>query len=132
MKGSAPSSSARCPAMTETSAKRSRRWDSAGARCIAGCKNTACNETPHVRTSHPAPGAGGGITRIVDLTDSPLERLLFVANRLDADIFYPDIVVGLRAFLAASRGFLPANFIESALCYARTRFFLPRARSTER
>src|SRR5580658_2431537 len=129
MKWSATSSSAPCPAMTEMSARRPRRWDSAAARCTAGYKNTAWNETPHVRTSHPASGAGGGITRIVHRTDSPLERLVFVADRLDADILNPDSLVGLRALLAASRGLLPANLIESPLRNARTGLFLPRARS---
>src|SRR5580700_3378980 len=132
MKWSAISSSAPCPATTETSAKQPRRWDSAAARCIAGCKNTAWNETPHLRTSHPASGAGGGITRIVDRIDSPLEWLVFVADRLDADIFYSDSLVRLRALLAASCGLLAANFIESALRNARTGLFLSRARSTLR
>src|SRR5580704_19788823 len=123
MKWSATSSSAPCPAMTEMSAKPPRPCDSAAARCTAGCKNTAWNEAPHVRTSHPASGAGGGITRIVDRTDSPLERLVFVANRLDAHRFYPDSLVRFRALLAASRGLLLANLIESPLGDARTGLF---------
>src|SRR5580658_2832111 len=106
MKWNATSSSARSLAMTGTSARRPRRSDSAAAPCIAACKNTDWNETPHVRTSHPASGAGGGITRIVDRANSPLERLLFVADCLDADVSYRDLVVRLRAFSAASRGLL--------------------------
>src|ERR1700722_2523205 len=129
MKWSATSSSAHSPATTETSAKQPRRWDSAAARCIAACKNTAWNETPGVRTSHPAPGAGGGITRIVDRTDSALEWLVFVADGLDADIFYSDSLVRFRALFAASRGLFPANTVESSLRNARTGLFLPRARS---
>src|SRR5580692_2829254 len=126
MKWSVTSSSVPCPAMTEMSAKRPRRWDSAAARCTAGCKNTAWNETRHLRTPHPASGAGGGITGIVDRTDSALERHVFVADRLDADIFYPDSLVRLCALLAASRGLLPADFVESPLGNARTGLFLSR------
>src|SRR5271168_1601508 len=128
MKWSATSSRGRCPAMTETSARRQRPWDSAAARCIAACKNTDWNETPHVRTSHPAPGAGGGTARFVNLPDSPLERLLFVADRLDADVSDPESVAGLRAFFASSRGLFAPDTFESPLRDARTRFFLPRAR----
>src|SRR5271157_1684671 len=118
--------------MTETSARPPRRWDSAAARCIAVCKNTDWNETPHVRTSHPASGAGGGITRLVHFPDSPLERLLFVANGLDADVSYRDLMVRLRAFVAPSRGLLPANAVESPLRDARTGFFFPCPRCTLR
>src|SRR5271169_694213 len=119
MKWSATSSSAHCPAMTETSARRPRHWDSVAARCIAACKNTDWNETPHVRTSHPASSAGGGIARLTNLPDSPLERPLFVADRLDADVSYRDSVVRLRAFFAPSRSLLPTNTFESPLGYAR-------------
>src|SRR5579859_3738789 len=118
--------------MTETSARQPKRWDSAAARCIAGCKNTAWNETPHVRTSHPAARAGGGITWIIDRIDSPLVWRLFVANRLDADLRHRESVARLRAFLAAPRGFLAANTIESAFRDARRGFLLSRSRSTLR
>src|SRR6266436_4257772 len=128
MKWSATSSSARWRAMTETSAKRPRRWDSAAARCIGACKNTAWNETPHVRTSHPASGAGGGITRIVHSVDSPLEWSLFVADGMDIDFFYREPVARLRSLFAASSGLLPADTFESALRDARRGFFLPRPR----
>src|SRR5580700_3196177 len=124
MKWSATSSSAHCPAMTETSARRPKRWDSAAAQCIAACKNTDWNETPHVRTSHPASGAGGGTAWIVDLPDSPLERFLFVADRLDADVSDHESVVRLRTFFAPSRGLLTTNPVESPLGYARTGFFV--------
>src|SRR5580704_10352263 len=128
MKWNATSSNAHYRAMTETSAKQPRRWDSAAARCIAGCKNTAWNETPLVRTSHPASGAGGGIARIVHRADSPLERTLFVADRLDADVSYRELVAGLRDFSTASGGLLAANTVESPLGDARRGFFLPRPR----
>src|SRR5277367_3291444 len=128
MKWSATSSSAHCPAMTETSARRPRRWVSAAARCIAACKNTDWNETLDVRTSHPAPRAGGGITRLANLPDSSLERLLFVADRLDAHVSHSESVAGLRSFFAASRGLLAANTFESPLCDARTGFFFSRSR----
>src|SRR5208282_3749729 len=132
MKWSATSSSARCPAMTATSAKRPKRLGSAAARCIAGCKNTAWNETPLVRTSHSASSAGGGITRIVYRAGSSLERHLFFADRLDADVFHRKSVGRLCAFLAASRGLLLANAFESPLRDARGGLFLSRARSTLR
>src|ERR1700722_10002461 len=128
MKSSATSSSARFLATMETSARRPRRSDSAAARCTAGCKNTAWNETPLVRTSHPASGAGGGITRIVHRADSPLERPLFVADRLDADVSYRKFVAGLRDFSTASGGLLSANTVESPLRDARRGFFLSRPR----
>src|SRR5271168_2191656 len=132
MKWSATSSRGRCPAMTETSARRQRPWDSAAARCIAACKNTDWNETLDVRTSHPAPRAGGGITRLVNIPDSPLERLLFVADRLDAHVSHSESVAGLRTFFAASRGLHPANTVKSPLRDARTGFFFPRSRCTLR
>src|SRR5580658_10556034 len=132
MKWSATSSSAPCPAMTETSAKRPKHWDSAAARCIAGCKNTAWNETPHVRTSHPASGAGGGTARIVDRTDSPLVWRLFVADRLDADVSYYEFVAGLRTFLAAPRGLFPANFVKPPFRDEGRGFFFPGARRQQR
>src|SRR6185437_14310670 len=108
--------------MTETSAKRPRLWDSAVARCIAGCKNTVWNEAPHVRTSHPAAGAGGGITWIIHRVDSPLEWPLFVADRLDADFPHPEFVARLCPLLAAPRGLLTANTFESAFRDARRGF----------
>src|SRR5580704_1296301 len=118
--------------MTETSARRPRRSDSAAARCIAACKNTDWNETLDVRTSHPAPCAGGGITRLANLPDSSLEWLLFVANRLDVNVSYPEPLVRLRAVFAASRGLLPANALQSSLRNARTGFLFPRTRCTLR
>src|SRR5580704_12073128 len=118
--------------MTETSARQPRRWGSAAARCIAGCKNTAWNETSLLRTSHPASGAGGGIAGVVHRADSPLERTLFVADRLDADVSYREFVARLRDFSAASCGLLPANTVESPLRDARRGFFLSRPRSTLR
>src|SRR5579863_5425320 len=132
MKWSATSSSAPCPAMTEMSVRRQRRSDSAAARCIAGYKNTDWNETLDVRTSHPASGAGGGIARLADCADSPLEWPVFLANRMDADVSYRESVGWVRAFLAAPRRFLPANAIESSFGDARAGFLVPRARRSQR
>src|SRR5260370_38643727 len=115
MKWSATSSSARWRAMTETSAKRPRRWDSAAARCIGACKNTAWNETPHVRTSHPASGAGGGITRIAHSVYFPLGWSLFVADGMDTDFFYHVPGAGPGSVFSASMGLFPAVAFQLAL-----------------
>src|SRR5580704_1363239 len=114
--------------MMETSARRPRRSDLAAARCIAGCKNTAWNETPPVRTSHPASGAGGGTTRLANRIDSSLEWHLFLPDRLDSDVFYRELVAGFRDFSAPSCCLLLANALQSPLRDARRGFFLPRAR----
>src|SRR5579864_7381698 len=114
--------------MMETSARQPRRSDLAAARCIGGCKNTAWNETPHVRTSHPAAGAGGGIAWLVHRSDSSLVWHLFLPNCLDSYISDRESVARLRDFSAPSCGLLPANVIESSLRNARRGFLFSRPR----
>src|SRR5277367_1862854 len=118
--------------MTATSAKRLKHWDLAAARCIAGCKNTAWNETLDVRTSHTAPCAGGGSAWFFHRANSPVEWPLFFSHRLDADISDLESVAGVRSLVTAARSLLAANSVESSLRHARRGFFLPRTRRQQR
>src|SRR5579871_2445264 len=95
--------------MMGTSVRPPKRWGLVAAPCIVGCKSTSLDETIHLRTAHPVPGARRRVSRLTNRVNSVVDRSIFVGIGLDADPCHRQPLVGFCVLVAAPRGFLAAN-----------------------